>query len=190
MTTLKALTLIAPLAAGLVFGSPSAGAAAFRYSYSFGNGDSISGTFDGSAAGAFVTNLSNISLSINGNPTGPVNTLSYWAVIGTRGEPFQVSFDSALNNFWFASPDVLDGLGNVIADGSYGFALLGAGVTSSLALTYGNNRAFEVDASHAIPARQFTMNGSWSLVEIPEPGTLALVGIAFAGLRYRRTRIN
>ena len=155
----------------------------FSYSYAFGNGTTVSGTLEGSAVGSFVTNVSNVSLTINGSATGPTRVLSYWVVLGmTAGEPYQVSFDSSLNNFWFTSPDAFDSSGRLTSDGSYGFALIGSAVNTPYALRYGNSNAYVNHLATGLSPSTVPINATWSLVEIPEPATITLAGLALAGL--------
>lgn len=80
----------------------------FDFSYVFGDGNTVSGTFDGTVNGSLVTGLTNISLSFNSSPiAGSLYTGQYdganWVVGGV------VSFDVLQNNFIFINDDIANG---------------------------------------------------------------------------------
>jgi hypothetical protein len=179
--------VMAAISVALLAGPIAASASAFRFSYVFGDGTNISGTFDGSEVGAYVTGVSNVSLSINGNPTGPVDVVGFWGVVGSPPGPYTMSFDRTLTDFWFIDPNALDAGGDVAGNGSYGFALIGSAVASP----FGNNLAWDLDIAHGFNVAQgnAVMNDSWSLQVVPEPGSLALLGAASIALALTRRRI-
>ena len=181
--------LIAPAAVAILTAiSLTAHASVFQFSYQFSGGPSITGTLEGTTSGQYVTNVSNVELSVGGTSHAPAAVLSFWVTSGTAGEPFAVSFDAALNNFWFADPAALDISGLATGNGSYGFALVGSGVSTPLANANGKDLAWYINGS-SMPGGAFSrLNNTWSLSQVPEPVSMTLVGVALAGLVLSRRR--
>jgi hypothetical protein len=176
---------------GLVFGvlaftSSIAQASLIEFSYLFDDGTAIEGTFNGDVFGNSVINVSDLTMSINGNAAGSMNIWSYYGLA-----PYEISFDSTLNNFWFADAAGWNGPNG--GDGAYGFALIGSAVTTAYALSEGNNLAWVVDTPNSVAAPAYpglSMNNSWSLnvvqATVPEPTTLAIFSLGLMGLASRR----
>lgn len=115
------------VSAAMIFSAVTSHAELFEYSYtfgddavawgnSFGEGTVLSGSFDGSASGNLVTNLSNISASVNGVALQGSGNL-FAAFRDERGfwvpGAAQVSFDGFENNFYFTDIQTNSGRPNV-----------------------------------------------------------------------------
>lgn len=84
----------------------SANADQFNFSYTFSSGYVASGSFSGIQNGKFVDNISNVSVSLNGNPfVGSPNLFAVAYNVVTQNvdntTPAIVSFDALKNNFMF-----------------------------------------------------------------------------------------
>jgi hypothetical protein len=154
-------------------------AAPFNFSYNFDNGTAVAGSLDGTRSGDYVTDVSNVSLTINGNSVGAVDVWGY------DGElTYDVSFDPGLNYFWFAEAGAWDVNTQTQTGGiwgNYGFALD----------ALDSNDDWVVDLAHGIPDTWTTMNDSWSLNAVPDTGsTAALLGAGVFALAAARRRLG
>jgi len=91
-------------AISLVFAVSSASANTFAYSYSFEKGLIVSGTFDGTANGNLINDISNVSVVFNGEALN--GTISIQSMVTPGQWVFQdggayISFDGTQNNFQF-----------------------------------------------------------------------------------------
>jgi VPDSG-CTERM motif len=150
----------------------------FDYSYTFGSGDVVTGSFDGIVNGNLVNDLSNVSLNVNGVSIGGTMFVNSWDMV-----PFAwvaggavASFDGTQNNFWFVNSDWIDG------DVSYTGYFLSLSALDAYSGDYSVANGFNNDNS---------LNSSWSLTRrsVPEGGaTIALLGGALLGLAAFRRR--
>ena len=183
MKSIPQLTALLALALGLTAGTASA--TTFDYSYIFVDGGIVSGTLDGTQDGHFIDGVSNVSVFLNGTAMpGSVFTATYDQASASFLAGPVVSFDAALNNFFFANSD--------LAGGDFGADSL---FYLTNAADFGGPTALASSptliASQDIP----TMSGNWSLTEattpaVPDGGaTLALLGTALAALACVRRKL-
>jgi len=177
--------LIAFLALVLGLSAGSAAATTFAYSYTFGDGQMVTGKLDGTQNGEFVDNVANVSILFNGvELTGPVFTAKYYDGVTYLNGPV-VSFDALKNNFVFVNSDL------AADDWSYDslFYILNASVYQDTAVAY--------SASLNFAAQDFpTVSPNWTLgvapASVPDSGSTALfLGLAILAIawEHRKTLI-
>jgi hypothetical protein len=189
MKDTQKLLLIALVSLGMTSGSIYADT--FDYSYTFGDGDSVSGTLEGTPDGNYVDNVQDVTVSINGlnSSDGPFADTSVTPVSVGNGEtaltsyfatggitvtitpPAVVSFDADLNNFVFGNSSTISGF-MMLPNGQDVFNLFG--YTGPLAVTaLGGVNVDSEDSAQS----------SWSLVDVPDGGlSVSMLGLALAGL--------
>ncbi|WP_249936291.1 PEP-CTERM sorting domain-containing protein [Janthinobacterium lividum] len=157
---------------------PASQAATFNFSYTFGNGVAITGSFDGTANGNLITELSNISVRADGISfldEGPILAYS-WDRNSWQYSPV-VSFDGFQSNFIFS-------------DGYNGFAIGPFATTSTVP-----NLAEAISRTPSFYIEDRSTDGGiqsrWYLEEVsavPEPETygMLLVGLGLIGFATRR----
>lgn len=176
----KNLLRLAALAFILVTGA-SAQATTFNFSYTFGNGAVVTGSFDGTANGNLVTGLSNISVAINGNAFSGNGSLSASAFDRDNYSWYNsavVSFNGLESNFGFADGDINSSYSNV-------FLIIPYTTTTDFAevLTPTIDIAEEAGPTTSIQA-------NWHLQAVPEPEAyyMLLSGLALMGAAARRRK--
>lgn len=141
----------------------------------------VTGTFTGEASGNLITNLSNISVWLNGNPFNGNGSLFSSSVIDEftnwQSGGAVVSFDGTQNNFLFIDSDFPNDFNYT----NYFYDIFAFGSQQSFAFDQQNNAAADTPQNPA----------NWSVRQIgqlPEPGSLALLSIAVLGLAASRNR--
>jgi hypothetical protein len=201
--------LKAALATALIGVSTAASASMFDFTYSFADGQQVTGDFTGVTAdgGQSVTNISNIQIQLNsvafapvvvggvtlGNATLQANAWSPATASFTDGTPATIYANGALNNFIISdvdaatntSPDYEFAYINDATNGIYQVVAANFLQTDSFSTAEGNSTQLATDAPGSA--------SSWSLTEVtpvPVPTTLALLvsGLGLVGFSGRRRR--
>jgi len=190
-------------AACAVLGSGGAYASTFDFSYTFADGQQVTGDFTGATTngGQSVTNISNIQMSLNGIGMAPVvvsgQTLggalqaNTWnPTLGAFDDttPVTVFANGALNNFIFSDVDAA-----VNSSPDYEFAYLNDvtnGQQQVVAANFLQTDAFS-QGSTQLALDSPGNASSWTLTEVtpvPVPATLALFvsGLGLVGISRRR----
>jgi hypothetical protein len=181
----KILTTLAISALTL---ATSASAAIFEYSYTYNNGNTVSGTFSGDLNGDYIGSVSNITVLSNGVPL--TDKPYYIAGLGAEDSGlvptgWRLSPIQSLNSFAFTnSPNVRDygwdtffvfdgnlSTGNWGSNSAYGFAPYYEGGQRMLAADRPVNNSFRLG--------EISTSGN---SEVPEPGTILLLAVALASL--------
>jgi len=197
----------AAVVAALLGASAAASASTFDFSYTFGDGQEVTGDFTGTTTngGQSVTNVGNIQVALNGIAFAPVtisgvtygnSTLQANAWNPSLGNfddttPVTVYANGALNNFIFSdvdaatnsSPDYEFAYINDSANGIYQVVAANFLQSDSFSQAEGNSTQLALDSPG--------IASSWTLTEaapVPIPAALWLFasGLSFFGIRGRR----
>ncbi len=164
----------------VVLATTAAKAESFEYSYTFLNGSVIAGSFEGTANGNLVTNLSHITASLNGHVyNGSGNLLGSFLDIGaSTSSGFAwvpgaavVSFNGQQNNFLFN-----DGISPYSGFTNYVY------IASESIFAYISTGLYQQDNYNA---SRWTLT-SVSAVPEPEALTMLLAGLGLMGTVARR----
>jgi hypothetical protein len=181
----KILLRLAALALTL-FAGATAQATTFNFSYIFGNGTAVTGSFDGTANGNLVTGLSNISVELNGKAFAGNGSLVAAAFDRDNYSWYNspvVSFNGLESNFGFANGDINSSYTNVFLIIPY--------ATTTTDFAEVTTPTIDV-AEEAGPTT--SIQASWHLqavsptTTVPEPETYWMLcsGLALMGVVARR----
>ena len=162
----------------------------YSFSYNFINGIAVTGLFDGTASGGLVTDISNVSVFVNG--VKKAEPLSVHSLQGNSWENSGVaSFDGFRNNFSFDSAFTVgdDGIPR-----GFTFSFLTVGYPDDIHVV--GLLDFSLDPEHYLSTESSTLGGvqsRWHLQEVsavPEPETYAmmLTGLGILGFAARRRK--
>lgn len=176
--------ILTALCCGLCVGAAQA-SALYNFGYTFtgvpvGAGTTVSGSFFGDANGNLITNLSNISVAVNGVNfvgSGSLFGSSFDPVLGWRTGGAVVSFDGTQNNFLFVDTNYPDDP-NMWVNYIYGIADFAQVTTYSFAT--------------GVSASDFNLPmTNWSVTpaaNVPEPESLLLLGLSLGCLYATRRK--
>jgi hypothetical protein len=200
----------AAVLAALLGAGAAASAATFQFSYTFGDGQQVTGDFEGTTTdgGQSVTNVQNIQVQLNGIPFAPVVvggvTLGNSTLQANTWNPSTASFsdtipvtvyaNGALNNFIFSDVDAAT---NTSPD--YEFAYINDptnGIFEVVAANFLQSDSFSKAEGNATQEALDTPGNAakWTLTEVQPPTdgpipfwALGALGVGLVGIASRRT---
>jgi hypothetical protein len=184
-----AKAVFASAAAALVAAAVPANAATFVYSYTFDTGDTATGSFTGTGPISAITDISNVSLSINGKAIAGVAAYFYNGYTGPTGSncpsgcivpgPATVSSDPLKENFMFSNSD--------LSQYFYIIPWNNSGDNQVATQAVGPNGVIDSFNGQYIPAN-FSVSAVTEVTPVPEASTWAmmLLGFGIVGFAVRK----
>jgi hypothetical protein len=160
----------------------------YDYSYTFGSGAKVTGSFDGDADGNIISNLSNITAYVDGvalSGSGSLyashstsNTFKGWSSGGGI-----VSFDGTENNFLFIDSNYP--VDQFFTNFVFMIPYDGSNTNYAVASTE-NFNVLSIDFTSA----GYTpySSGRWAVTAVPEPTSVALLGLGLFGFAASRCK--
>ena len=177
----NALRIVLTLAFGAATLSPVAFADSFHYSYEFGDGTVVSGTFDGTedAGGNTVSSLSNITVQYDGTPfTASGSLFDNCFIFGYMSECAVASYDGLETNLVFVDVDY--GAGNA----AYTQYLMISSFTNNYVQTHlmdQNMARWEPQIAERWSLLNVTGDSEQEITSLPEPNSLVSLSIGLLG---------
>jgi hypothetical protein len=182
----KLITIAALISA--VFAAPAHAGAIYDYNYAFTNGTVVNGSFTGTANGNLITDLSNISVFINGFAYNGNGSLFASRIATTDwGYTWQsgggvASFDGLENNFLFIDTDYPNNY-------SYTNYFYDVRTPGHSVYAYGQGQqgynAYDYNAG-MVTSGVWSVQAQLPVNDVPEPSSVVLIGLGLAGLLAAR----
>ena len=177
---MKKILTAAALLATLASGAANADQATFDFSYTFADGEMVTGSFQGVQTGNLINNVNDISVTFNGVAfTGPLILAGWDPVNFVWDSTPVVSTVAANNNFVFADTDFSTVNGQNSFNNEFYFTNDSTGPQIS---------AVNLNAITNNAATEYAI-GSWTVTAVPVPTTLPLMvsglGVLLAAARRR-----
>ena len=171
--------------AAALLAATAANATTYNFSYTFGAGSVLTGSFDGTAPGNLITVLSNISVFRDGVEFGSGNLYNFgWTDSYTMASGAAVaSLDGLENNFLFSTSPWQMG-GGFYSGQTFGMYPASAYYDPAKAYVQGGSGWSLADNANFSVTR-------WSVTAVPEPASYAMLlgGLCLMGAIARRRAV-